>query len=83
MFVWLHTSSPPQHIANVPEADVSTAAKLKAWVDSKAQTRGIAVYYAGVFEGQSGELHLSMFDSRERAERYVTRNDIPIISTLD
>ena len=83
LFVWIHTNSPPQHIAHVLESEVNTAAKLKTWVDNKAQTRGIAAYYAGVFEGDNGELTLNMFDSRERAERYVTRNDVPIISTID
>ena len=83
LYVWLHTNSPPQHIANVLEGEVNTTAKLKAWVDAKAHARGIAVYYAGIFEGDRGELTLNLFDNKERAERYVTRNDVPIISTVD
>lgn len=83
MFVWLVTNSPPQHIAHVPEGDVNTATKLKAWIDTKAQTRGIAIYYAGVFENDRAELSLVMFDSRERAESWIVRNGAPIISTLD
>lgn len=38
MFTWLHSSSPPQHIANVTEGEVNTPDKLRT-IHGLAQRR--------------------------------------------
>lgn len=74
MFVWLHSSSPPQHIANVHEVEVSTAAKLRAYIDRVNAQRLINVKWAGIFEDERGAVTLQLFWDKAKALAYVQRN---------
>lgn len=81
--VWLHSKSPPQHIANVPESTVATADKLLVYMRQVNAQRLVNLKWGGVFEGNGGELSVHLFWEPDRALTYVQRNDAPIISTDD
>lgn len=77
MLVWLHTSSPPQHVYNVAEGTISTEEKLGLWVrgvQGVEQRRGITIPFAGVFEGEHGEVTLHLFTDYHAATGWMQRN---------
>lgn len=85
MYVWLHSASPPQHIATVSEGDVPTAAALRTYLQATNERRGTSLVWAGVFEDDHAVLSLHMFDTGERASAFCVRNarsDRPIISAV-
>lgn len=74
MLVWLHSSSPPQHIANVTEHEVATSAKLRTYMEGVNERRLVNLKWGGLFETPRGEVICCLFWDRERAMAYVERN---------
>lgn len=83
--VWLHSLSPPQHIANVAEESIRTAEKLRAYMLQTNERRAVNLKWAGAFEDARGGVSVEMFWDKEQAKRYVQRNtDLNLlISTED
>lgn len=75
MFVWLHTNSPPQHIASIPEQELHPdKGGLPAYLAITNARRGIRAKFAGVFENNKGEVSVHIFDTVERAVAWADRN---------
>jgi hypothetical protein len=74
MYVWTHTRSPPQHVAIIPEHEVSTSAKIRAYVERLNENRSANFKWAGIFESPRGEVTLNVFWDREAAREYIRRN---------
>lgn len=77
MFVWSHTSSPPQHIASITETAFAAAyprADLAAYLaDHRARFGGPAAV-ALIIENPRGETSIHVFDTVARADAFVARN---------
>lgn len=85
MYVWLHTASPPQHIAMLSEPDLKNTGGIRMYLQTINIRRGISAKYAGVFEAPNGETSVHIFDTVERATAWCERNsdqDV-LISTED
>lgn len=80
MDVVLRTSSPPQLIGAVSEADVTTLDKLRAFLQETNQRRGRTFALAGVWEFEGGKLQVWIFDTPERMGAFISRHDVPIIA---
>lgn len=74
MMVWLHTSSPPQHIADCSETHVSPSGRMETFVEDIEHRRGIIVGFCGVFENEYGKISVHVFDTKERANVWMERN---------
>jgi len=74
MYVWIHTQSPPQHIAMVQETTVGTAEKLGAYMRNVNANRRTNLKWGGVFENDKGETTVNLFWERAKALEYVKRN---------
>lgn len=74
MMVWLHSLSPPQHIANVPEAQISTEEKLRTFMEQTNARRMINLKWAGIFENERGEVTCHTFWEMEKANEFRKRN---------
>lgn len=74
MMVWLHTASPPQHIADCLEAHVSPSGRMETFVEDVEHRRGIKIEFAGVFENPRGECTVHLFDCESRAQSWRKRN---------
>jgi hypothetical protein len=81
MNVILLTASPPQLIAQTSEDAVSSETKLRAFLQGVNARRHIRAQYAGIFEWDGGKLDLWIFDTFQRAQVFIDRNDVPIIAT--
>lgn len=80
MFVWLHTNSPPQHIANVHEFEFADQGGVKSYLINTNARRGINAAFCGVFENATGETSVHLFDTCERADMWMHRNtDIDLL----
>lgn len=84
MFVWLHTSSPPQHIACVTETafhDIGGCAPYLAAINDR---RASKFAFLCVLEDGKGETSVHIFDNIARAEVYVDRNtDFNVITSTE
>ena len=74
MMVWLHSSSPPQHIANVQEGEVSTASKLAAYMTRTNEHRLTNLKRAGIYENERGEVSCHLFWDTDKAMQFMHRN---------
>lgn len=74
MMVWLHTSSPPQHIASITETDFAADGGAKAYLVEINRRRGLRCAFAGVFEAEHGETSVHIFDNGARADAWIERN---------
>lgn len=72
--VWLHSKSPPQHIACVPEGQISTAAKMAAYMAQTNANRLTNLKWCGAVENERGIVTLHLFWNIEDAHAYLERN---------
>lgn len=76
MFVWLHTSSPPQHIATIPGiGQAAHGVTLRGYLEATNARRGISARCARLTHNErTGEDALHIFDTFERSLAWATRN---------
>lgn len=85
MLVWLHTSSPPQHINNISEVELQSTGGIEHYLTRTNERRGLSCEFAGVFEGPHGETSIHVFDTMERAVDWTARNvdESLLVDSLD
>ncbi len=82
--VWLHSKSPPQHIACVAEATIRTAEKMRTYMAQTNERRLTNLKWTGAFEDARGNVTLHMFWNVEDARAYRTRNgDLDLLTSTE
>lgn len=84
MMVWLHTASPPQHIATVQETVFSAYGGCVGYPESTNYHRAICAKFCGVFEDPKGQTSVHIFDEVSRANAWIDRNaDMDVITSSE